>query len=782
MKTLWSRITRSQTRRTQCSNNRFTRSSSTTLITRRSTTAPAQRRLRFQDACTAFFSTVLFASAAVADSKRKLARQEQWIKAIQEAKDDLTALKADQERRVSILAKSVQPTLFSPYAQTSRPPLQTWEEVFTWAERELSERRALGYESWHGMPLNVLREASPLQIKKLQTRQKSWFHKFNSPPDSEIWNTITWPLHVKKTRTLEWSIAYLSLRMLQMLSRAPMFKGHSSSHLLENEYQILSPFLFSPPDEQHSRLQDIFTRLCLLSKDRQSDEYYEHFDSPEYPRYTINTMDQPDASDQLNANLYAVIKSYSPESENTTRLLLEVCYHLLTSISPPNIHTYNLLITEFAGRKQEQLIGYLLESIKRSHLRPNELTLAEALRHYVRTHNRDAFDRLVRSMDGFDRGLARAHPYKDIPKLLTFQYRVHVRRIEHNGGRTDEYYEYAQLSEYDISALRQEASIKVIEKSRRNLDVYQALIDGTLFFHGSSDAMKHFCAMSSEGWEPNKEILLSILQRCLKDGDWDAGVATWRRLQRYRSSLDDRVYLLMLQLCQKSNEFGPFRELLQNGTRQGALPPTDFEMGWHLWYQDLENQDLNEALSIARDVCILEQRLEDLILQQRASAADLPAIIEHVKIMSETLITTIECPSPRVIALLHEAHTFLSHTSKMVQLCTGPRETGIQSQSSIYSATDIIQIVFLSKRRHVLERYYDFIASLSAQLDEDIDYLNFHIKTEKVLRQYQTFRLQPFVSINDSSHIVARSVESNFKALKARITKAVKWTINKLQY
>ncbi|KAL8716877.1 MAG: hypothetical protein Q9225_005824 [Loekoesia sp. 1 TL-2023] len=670
MQTLWTRIARIHITRPQWSHKSSARSSSTAFVARRSTTAPIQRRLGLNDVCAAFFSTVVFASA-VADGKRKDARRAEWVKAIKEARMELSTLKADQERHISSFAHDIGIGSALHKTQSSIRSPQTWQDVFTWADGEMRERKALGYQDWRGIPLSVLREAPPGQINDFQDCYRHCFARFRGSPGAQVWNTVTWPLHIKKVRTLEWSIAYLTL---QLISQAP---PSLPLHPRITD-DILLQLSLTSPKERYSKLAYIRKKLKTLRCSKESDEYYQQFESPKYPQYGVNQMNHPSAADQLNANLHALFESFPPKSGRITKTLPDICYYLLTSDAPPNIHTYNLLVLEFAGRNQNDLVGYLLQSINRTHMRPNEVTLAQTLQHYTRTRQCSNFDRYVDEMDGFGEGLAVASPRLDIPDLLKFQHRVRVIRTENNGKTTNMYHDYSKLSKSDISALKRKATVRVYEKPRRNRDVYQALIQGALLFHGKSEGMKHYRTMTSEGWEPNKEILLSILDRCVVDRDWNAGIATWTRLHGCRALVAERAYILMLQLCRKSNKNELIPELLHNGISQGILPPTVFETGLHKLSRYEKPQDVDKTLSVAKDVWKLEQGLEQLVQEQRGLSEDLPVYSERANHLMNMIKTSLRYPSFKTIALLHEARILFSNNHQLSGLDTTLREFGVR--------------------------------------------------------------------------------------------------------
>ncbi|KAI4251845.1 MAG: hypothetical protein L6R42_008211, partial [Xanthoria sp. 1 TBL-2021] len=156
MQTLWARVVRSP-----CSCNCSSCFSSAATVSRgavarRAGTGPIRRRLGADDVFAAFFSTVAFASA-VADGNRKDAKKEEWARVIRDARRDLTSLKAEQRRRLSNLANTAPLASTAEHEEPAAVEKHSWTEVFHWGDREMRDRRALGFQDWQGIPLDVLR-------------------------------------------------------------------------------------------------------------------------------------------------------------------------------------------------------------------------------------------------------------------------------------------------------------------------------------------------------------------------------------------------------------------------------------------------------------------------------------------------------------------------------------------------------------------------------------------------------------------------------------------------
>lgn len=751
--------------------------SSAAVIARRSTTATVRRRIGLDEVFTALFSTVAFASA-VADGNRKAARQQEWVTEIKNARSELSALKVDQEQRLSNISTAVRSSSSPRHDGLDDTNLQTWQDVFTWAEGEISERTALGFRAWKGIPLSVLRDASPAQIQDFLDNHRHCFPRFRGSDGQKVWDTASWPLHIKKVRTLEWSVARMALELMR---HAPAYPEWSLPDQEETTEEVKLHMSISSTREFHPRLVYARSQLTRLQGGKKNDDYYHQFQSPEFPRYSVSQSDDPSTADNLNVKLHALLESSPRSPERITKLLPSICFYLLTSETPPDIHTYNLLLSGFAGEHRNDLIDYLLRSIVRTHLRPNEITLAETLRHYIRTRQCSRFDQYVDSMDGFGEGLGLASPRRDIPDLLKFQHRVRVTRRKTNGKVTDEYYDYSDLNKTDLLAMKREAVVKVYEKSRRNMEVYQTLIQGALSFHGMFEAMKHYRAMTSDGWLPNEEILWSILHRCTVDGDWNAGVATWRRLQNSCDGTSERGYVLMLQLCRKAKKEEFIEELLDHGIQRGVLPPNVFEMGWHESPRYEQTQDMLKGLGKAKEIWTLKQSLEDLLVKQRDTHEVSHEMLERVDLLTTKIKRSLQCPNHETVALLREARLIatLSHkyfdvdamlqrsddrildiTNELIEikLSKNIQQIEIQLQTVASAMNQTIRnasSVFFSACVTSVEACFDRMSSSTTQLVKEFTALLFCINGKRLRVQFNAIATQTYLTRKEMSPFVA---------------------------
>ncbi|KAL9576904.1 MAG: hypothetical protein Q9212_006730, partial [Teloschistes hypoglaucus] len=608
----------------------------------------------------AFFATAAFTSAIV-DGARKDAKKKEWARVIKEAKRELHTLEVEQERRLSALEQTGHPNWDDWRKQERKGKLtcvreKTWEEVLKWGNQELRERNELGFNNWRGVPLTLLRNASSEQLQDFYDNQIHHVPRFRGSDGPEVWNTVTWPLHIKKLKTVEWSIAKLVLKLMwHVPHRKPWLLPSDSSFATA----MLADFSLDRAEKDYPARRYAQEQLDRLRGKRQSEEYYLQFPSPEFPRYSDHWGEGLSSTDELNAQLNNLFESQHRFHDSAVDILPSLCYYLVTSKVPPDIHTYNILFSEFTGAGLDEWVNYLMISIWETHIRPNEITSAEVLRYFVRNHDRFRFNRHVVAMKGLSRGLATANPGEVIPDLFKFQYTVQVAPFHLKGGFFQHsYYELQDLSPTDVQALKQKGDMKIYVKPRRNQEVYRALIEGALHFDGLPGAMEHYEDMISKGWSPDEGIFLSLLDRCVRDRDLEVGLSIWRHLHASYMLVSEHGYLLMIQLCQLCKQEEMIGEILEKGICEGVLPPTVLEVQWDLSPNE-SFRSLSDICCHCHDAWVLKQGLEKLIHQAQKEDDVSPQSSEKIDMISHEIGTSLSRPSSKTAALLMEGRIFV---------------------------------------------------------------------------------------------------------------------------
>ena len=577
MQTVWSRVAQA---RTIC--NCPSCVSTTNAIARRATTATARRTVRVGDVYTVSLSS-LAAGLAFADSRKKDDRRKQWDKVIGEARATVEATEIQQQSRLAALSDNARVespdnaraaprdvTAERAYEEVEAwdvpenedrdrrvPTLgngnDTWIDVFDWAREQHRIREASGFQDWKGPPLSLLQSLSKAQLNELLS-DESLLRRFYGGPDCDnlVDAPADMPLSTKKIRTLEWSVAKMVLKLLMYCSKDSVqpTKDYNcpTNSLLR---QLLKEEAFQ------SKLD--YKRECLrtLHSECRSWSYYEDFERPQVPNYDDTAVEDCAQTTHMNLSLQELL-GLMKQGSNLSDLMSKICYNLLTARTPPNIHTYNMLLVRFSVLDKSDLVRSVLTSMRESHIRPNEITHAALLRHFTATGNRSGFRQYWRRMEGHNGGLALANPKQSIHPVVEDRYLVFGRN-----------------------------SHKATERARMNGQVYESLIIGAIQFLSGQTAMHYYRKMISEGWSPSLGIALAILQDCCHRLDWTVGTAVLEQLEKTAESMNTLTYEWMLRLCQCCAQHEFFDQIMLNGVLCGALPASMLDLPDHAKAEDV---------------------------------------------------------------------------------------------------------------------------------------------------------------------------------------------------
>ena len=593
MQTLWARA--AQVRSTcKCSLCALP----TSAVARRVTGVPVKRGIRHGDVFLVFSSTIAF-EAAVIDSVRKDTRSKQWDRVIVEGNELVDAVDADHKRRIQALLDSAEGRVGQDGAQARRTGKQStitaryttarldwsWQGVFAWATKNDELRSATGFEDWKGPPLSFLKTLKTAELQDLLSDKRILRYFYGGPACA---NLITEPhkpsVSTQKLRTLEWSMAKLVLRILWAVCGQESYKlltgipTHRLAHVIPLEDALSSS---NPWDV---KLEQANGKLNELFKGSKDSDIYEHIERPNMPRYDPETMTYEDGWIHLNGTLHATLQELKA-GERLRSPMAKICQYLLLSRTPPNIHTYNLLLVRFCQLEEVSLVHFVLESMWESHIRPNEITHATILRFFTITENKMEFSLYVKRMRGLQRGLALADPDRPLSPLL--------KRRVHLFGRDSQ---------------------KIAEKARMNQEVYSALIVGFLRFFDPEDAMYWYRAMIDQGWRPTAEILTAILRKSCLQNDWSAGVAAWQQFAKEALKATAPAYEWMLRLCQRCERRHVYSDILNGGVREGTLPARVLDLA-----REFKSKDIGAILAQARSGFVSEigQKTVDARLRKR---------------------------------------------------------------------------------------------------------------------------------------------------------------------
>ncbi|KAK0270301.1 hypothetical protein LTS00_016992 [Friedmanniomyces endolithicus] len=261
-----------------------------------------------------------------------------------------------------------------------------------------------------------------------------------------------------------------------------------------------------------------------------------------------------DTARQLNSCLQDLFRKQGHQTATVPALLAKIAYNLSISSAPPNIETYNTLILGLSEVKKYQLVDRVIGSMRRTHMRPNEVTNAAVLNHFTTTNNAADFVTRVELMRGKYCGLALARPDIHINEAGV----ARLRRVEREGKED-----------------------KVIQLPYPTPNVFGALIRGVLRFSGFDTALSICKGMGHEGWGLCLSGLTPLLEHCADYGDWTSGLAIWgqiqalrlRSLQRHaeRRGESEKVpmtaFAAMVRLCSKAGQKDVFEEIWAHALR-----------------------------------------------------------------------------------------------------------------------------------------------------------------------------------------------------------------------
>ncbi|KAF2842272.1 hypothetical protein M501DRAFT_988514 [Patellaria atrata CBS 101060] len=199
---------------------------------------------------------------------------------------------------------------------------------------------------------------------------------------------------------------------------------------------------------------------------------------------------------------------------------------LLDSSSPPNVSTWNALISWFARWGRGGIVDALVSSIIDGYVRPNEYTCAATLTHYTRRNDAKSFVDFVARM----RGAGFKHLMLARPNIAIT-----------DAGRS--------------RLLLIPGTSKIIQKVYPTPTVFNALMGGVLQFAGFERAVEIAAEMREDGWGLDIPGLTLLIRDCVKRRDWNSGYAVWKQLLKVARMSDGRkpvdvvAYHTMIQLC-----------------------------------------------------------------------------------------------------------------------------------------------------------------------------------------------------------------------------------------
>jgi hypothetical protein len=347
MQTLWSRVAQAQSacRCRVCLH-------STNALSRRAATAASRRRVTGADLFTACYTTIL-GTAVVIDSKRKGVRRAELDAQLERARASLSTL-AVQEAPTAIEADETQGS---------------------WTNEGNTLPKTFSTEEW---------QASELLEELAKIASKTFVRK-NKPKTTFLRHEVDW-------EQVEAAIAAEE-------QDPELFLRHPA-----NEKQLAKT-----TKTVESLVQTLLWRARNTSSDGQSvqersagDAYLNEaeFLMEEYPAY-CNPHVAPEVSKDARFNLSENFRTLFSKNPNIKEAVGKICFNLLASPAPPNIHNFNTLIAGFHRVQRPDLAEAVIDSYLDSTDWPaTQQTIVCLLSHATATDDQELFREIVGRMRG----------------------------------------------------------------------------------------------------------------------------------------------------------------------------------------------------------------------------------------------------------------------------------------------------------------------------------------------------------------------------------------------
>ena len=352
----------------------------------------------------------------------------------------------------------------------------------------------------------------------------------------------------KKMRRIEMSVAKL---VYGLLERTKLYgQSEAAANALPVSVQSVAAL---EPEEFHISANDI--SLCLASVIQTPIDLVGEIHSLNVvcPKYSQDVHGEFHAiCDEMNNALKSIFRHRPTEPGRTKVLVAKICHNLLVSPAPPDIQTYNILITGFARLEQPDLCSVVIESLLETKIRLNEITCAAILGFYTRTNQPTEFSNFVALMRGINQGLMLAKPNIWIS----------------NAGK---------------SRLVRLSNGKTVQRVHQSPLIFDALMHGVLRFAGCDRAMEIYHEIKSDGWGLSRKGLMMFLEDCAKQNDWANGSLVWEEIRMLKDETktmekreakshriwEHRAYNIMLDLCRNTSHSIAFTEILNEAVACG---------------------------------------------------------------------------------------------------------------------------------------------------------------------------------------------------------------------
>ncbi|PVI07094.1 hypothetical protein DM02DRAFT_714603 [Periconia macrospinosa] len=522
---------------------------------------PSLRSSRLIGSPTSTFAyTSVFAAGLAIDAQAKQKRNEQWDAAFGKLRDEMG-----------------QPLVDDKGIHVAQANLDSVEEVHS---------PGIDIDMLHqvaGMELveTQLDESTQLEADSDQVLESFWDHlRFDTRFPGSPNQNLTWPAntgpdlikHYLPPQSL-WSLDHMrwtALRKRQTWKKLAMQElavtelihallTHSGVRRLPDKaFESLSPVIrsiacLSPEENSGARhhIHENMDRLAVVPTTASSEEIRDI-------KSIIMGIGNPTYHQDSDGDFYGIVQQMNtairklfkevPESASSYNasgfysVLVKVCHNLLISTSAPDLQTFNLLLAGLKRQRRVELVPPVIRAFYRCKIRPNEITCAIILDHYIETNDPDSFSKFVAHMRGFGNALMLARP--DIT-----------------------------INEVGQSRLNRISEDKVYQQVHPTPLVFKYLMIGVLKFAGFDRAVDIYFEMKDNGWGLDTLGLSEFLNDCVQRADWNGGMLIWEEISSIKQTIEishmAKAYSKMLSLCSVTGNTIAFNQLLNEVARRG---------------------------------------------------------------------------------------------------------------------------------------------------------------------------------------------------------------------
>ncbi|EFY93591.1 hypothetical protein J3459_008495 [Metarhizium acridum] len=446
---------------------------------RRATGATGRRKATFAEIFTACYSSV-FATAAIVDAVRKDDRRRELDRQLEEARRELGEL---QERSSSTSSQT----------EANAPDLSIQQMDTLWKSLKAIYRNRPFMKE---IDKPAVIDASEL----IANLKKEYYNAVGEPS-----------LH--SSRQINYDQLERAIKAEERDSRIGSRESLNQVHLLRESHSV------------EYLVQQLLHRAEMLDK---SSAECPSFDEARglaakgYPNFLFRSVDPDKAAKNtvaLNNQIRSLVKTHDLSWKEK---IGRVCFNLLVSAYPPDMHTYNTLIVAFDRSGHHGFSDALVYSFfHRRLLKPTPSTFTAILNHYRVARNHGQFLRTLACLTGIDR--------KSGGKMG----RRHIKDVESWGME-----KWAANTK-----LRTSTGNWVWEHVPLNVLLVETILNGLLHFKLFDEAASFFVSCMRSGVALSTSVVKQLFDECVAALDWRAAV----RLIRGLSDSQKRWEILLSQ-------------------------------------------------------------------------------------------------------------------------------------------------------------------------------------------------------------------------------------------